>query len=106
LGSDGYYMRLYKVVAGARTKLGPDVPLGDYQPGGEVRIRVTGTGPAVTVTGFYRGKQRAAATDSAPDRITGGVRAGIVGLGLGAATGAYRWVLDDWKAATSITSAR
>lgn len=97
VGSDGFYVRLYKVVAGVRTKLGADVPISDFQSGGEIRIRVSGTGPAVTITGFYRGKERLSVTDAAPDRIAGGVRAGVVGMGLGG----YRWGLDDWKAATA-----
>ena len=98
VGSDGFYLRLYKVVAGVRTKLGSDVPLGDHQNGGEIRIRVTGKGQAVTVTGFYRGKARLSVRDAAPDRITGGVRAGVIGMGLGR----YRWGLDDWMAATAV----
>lgn len=97
VNSDGTYLRLYKVVAGTRTKLGNDVPLADHLPGGEIRIRVIGTGPTVTVSGFYRGKERISVVDSAPDRITGGVRAGVIGMGLNG----YRWGLDDWMAATS-----
>ncbi len=103
VGSDSYYLRLYKVVAGIRTALRPDVPIRDYHDGGEIRIRVVGTGPTVTITGFYRGLERLAVKDSAPDRITGGLRAGVVGLGLGAATRGYRWGLDDWSAALSVT---
>lgn len=103
VGSDSYYLRLYKVVAGIRTALGPDAPIRDYHDGSEIRIRVVGTGPTVTITGFYRGLERLAVKDSAPDRITGGLRAGVIGLGLGAATGGYRWGLDDWSAALSVT---
>lgn len=103
VGSDGYYLRLYKVVAGVPTKLGKDVPLGDYQPGSEIRLRVTGTGPAVTITGLYRGKERLSVTDRSPDRITTGLRAGVIGLGLGALTRGYRWALDDWKAAIAVS---
>jgi len=82
-------------VAGVRTKLGSDVPIGDHKNRGEILIRVTGKGQAVTVTGFYRGKERLSVRDTAPDRITGGVRAGVIGMGLGR----YRWGLDDWVAA-------
>ena len=102
VGSDGYYFRLYKVMAGVRRTLGADVPIRDYQDGSEIRIRVIGSGPTVSITGFYRGKERLSVTDSAPDRITGGVRAGVIGLGLGAATGGYRWRLDNWRAATAV----
>jgi hypothetical protein len=101
---EGQHLRIIKVVNGVRTILGPDIEnsinITDQTYNSDIRIRVTGSGPSVTITSFYRGKPRQTIVDSAPDRITQGARAGIAGQGY-IASRAY---MDDWRAGvTAVT---
>jgi hypothetical protein len=99
--SDATYFRLYRVVNGVRTQLGQTIGAAgsnSVTTGAEFRLRVTGTGAAVTLTGFYRGQVIVTATDSAPERIVTGTRAGIIGYGL---SSGYLWRLSNWNAGVS-----
>jgi hypothetical protein len=93
---EGQHLRLVKVVNGVRTTLGSDVIIGDLTYGAEIRLRVTGSAK-VTLTAFYRGKLLHTLTDSAPDRIAQGTRAGLAGQGLTT----FRAQMDDWRAGVS-----